>query len=80
MRIPRDWSGNDLIKRLKPLGYTPTRQTGSHVRLTRQSEEDSHHVTIPMHKTLRVGTLNGILNDVAAHLGVTKEELLRTLR
>ena len=34
MKIPRDLSGSELIKRLKKLGYTPTRQSGSHIRLT----------------------------------------------
>jgi predicted RNA binding protein YcfA (HicA-like mRNA interferase family) len=36
MRLPRDLSGSQLIKALKRLGYQPTRQTGSHVRLTTQ--------------------------------------------
>ncbi len=79
MRLPRDWSGADLIKRLKPLGYEPTRQTGSHVRLTRSTDEEEHHITIPMHRTLRVGTLNSILNAVAAHFNMSKEDLLSKL-
>jgi len=38
-----------------------------------------HHVTIPNHDPLRVGTLGAILASVAAHLGVSREELLRRL-
>jgi len=34
MKIPRDLSGAELVKRLAHLGYATTRQTGSHVRLT----------------------------------------------
>jgi predicted RNA binding protein YcfA (HicA-like mRNA interferase family) len=34
MKLPRDISGADLAKRLLRLGYTITRQTGSHLRLT----------------------------------------------
>jgi predicted RNA binding protein YcfA (HicA-like mRNA interferase family) len=37
MRIPRDLSGADLVKRLSRLGYEVTRQTGSHIRLTREN-------------------------------------------
>lgn len=54
MRLPRDLSGDDLIQGLQGLGYKPTRQTGSHVRLTRETPEGSHHVTIPRHKALRL--------------------------
>ena len=34
MRMPRDINAGDLIKLLKQFGYTVTRQTGSHVRLS----------------------------------------------
>ena len=78
MRIPRDLSGADLAKALQKLGYTITRQTGSHLRLTRVAEEE-HHVTIPHHRELRVGTLSNILADVAEHLKKTKAELVLEL-
>ncbi|MCB0044662.1 MAG: type II toxin-antitoxin system HicA family toxin [Caldilineaceae bacterium] len=79
MRLPRDWSGDDLIRRLRPFGYEPTRQTSRHVRLTRQDLRGEHHITIPRHANLRIGTLNRILSDVADHLGLGKDELLRKL-
>lgn len=75
MKLPRDISGADLAKSLKALGYEVTRQTGSHMRLT-TAKGGEHHVTIPQHDPLRVGTLAGILNDVAAHLGLSRDELL----
>jgi predicted RNA binding protein YcfA (HicA-like mRNA interferase family) len=34
MSVPRDLSGADLARALQKLGYTVTRQKGSHVRLT----------------------------------------------
>ena len=77
MRIPRDLDGSRLIKRLSKLGYEQTRQSGSHVRLTRESEGGGHHVTVPIHSPLRVGTLNAILGDVADHLGMSKDDLIR---
>jgi len=78
MRIPRDLSAQDLITALKKLGYEVTRQKGSHLRLT-TIEEGEHHITIPMHKLLRIGTLAGILGDVAEHFHIPREELLRRL-
>jgi hypothetical protein len=38
-----------------------------------------HHVTIPAHDALRVGTLEFILASVAHHLGVDREELMLKL-
>src|ERR1035437_2655506 len=55
MRVPRQWSGADLKKALAALGYEETRQTGSHVRLTTQMH-GVHHVTVPDHKVLPLGT------------------------
>ena len=56
MRVPRDLSGADLMKRLGRMEYKVTRQTGSHLRLTSRVG-GVHHVTIPNHDPLRVGTL-----------------------
>ncbi len=78
MRIPRDLSAQDLITALKKYGYEVTRQKGSHVRLT-TNEEGEHHITVPMHKSLRIGTLAGIIGDVAGHFHIPREELLRRL-
>jgi hypothetical protein len=40
----------------------------------------THHLTIPNHKPLKVGTLlGGVLKPVAAHHGLTIEELLAKL-
>jgi predicted RNA binding protein YcfA (HicA-like mRNA interferase family) len=68
MRLPRDLSGADLIRALQSYGYEETRQTGSHIRLT-TTVGGEHHVTVPRHDPLRVGTLNAILSDVAATRG-----------
>jgi len=78
MKLPRDLSGAQLAKALGRVGYRATRQTGSHLRLTAENP-DEHHITIPAHASLKVGTLSAILGDVAIHLKVTREELLRTL-
>ncbi|MGH7278910.1 MAG: hypothetical protein ACREJG_09490 [Candidatus Rokuibacteriota bacterium] len=38
-----------------------------------------HHVTIPRHGVLRIGTLGAVLNDVAQHFGLTRAALLERL-
>ena len=78
MRLPRDLTGVELAKRLARLGYTVTRQTGSHLRLTRRNGGD-HHVTVPRHGPLRVGTLAAILDAVAVYHGLSRDELLERL-
>jgi predicted RNA binding protein YcfA (HicA-like mRNA interferase family) len=75
MRLPRDWGGEKLATLLGRYGYKVTRQTGSHMRLTTQ-QGGEHHVTVPRHSPLRIGTLNAILRDVAQHLGLERDELL----
>ena len=47
--------------------------------LTRTSGEESHSVTVPRHRALRVGTLGGIVADVAEQLGATQDEVRREL-
>lgn len=74
MKLPRDLSGAELIRALGRVGYRGSRQTGSHARLTTESPSQ-HHVTVPMHDPLKIGTLAAILNDVAQHLRITREQL-----
>jgi predicted RNA binding protein YcfA (HicA-like mRNA interferase family) len=78
MKLPRDVSGDELAKHLKALGYFPSRQTGSHLRLT-TTENGEHHLSIPRHDSLKLGTLAGILGDVAEHFELSRDEvILRT--
>ncbi|MBL0927812.1 MAG: type II toxin-antitoxin system HicA family toxin [Phycisphaerales bacterium] len=78
MRLPRDISGPHLAQALGRLGYTIDHQRGSHVRLTTQRGGE-HHITIPAHDPIKVGTLNAILRDVGEHAGLERTELLRVL-
>jgi predicted RNA binding protein YcfA (HicA-like mRNA interferase family) len=78
VRVPRDLSGRELARRLEGCEYRVTRQVGSHLRLTREGDP-THHITVPAHEALKVGTLSGILRAVERHLGKTREELLSDL-
>ena len=78
MKLPRDVSGEDLAKQLNRLGYNISRQTGSHMRLIRIGDVE-HRVTIPAHGTLKIGTLNSILKDIAGPLAISKDKLVQQL-
>jgi predicted RNA binding protein YcfA (HicA-like mRNA interferase family) len=78
MKLPRDISGTDLIKMLRVFGYENSRQNGSHIRLTTE-ENGQHHITVPAHNPLKIGTLSAILGDVASHFDITKEEVLKRI-
>lgn len=78
MRLPRDLSGRDLARLLRRYGYAVTRETGSHLRLTTQ-QGGEHHVTIPDHASLRIGTLASILSEVAGHFGLERAAIASEL-
>jgi predicted RNA binding protein YcfA (HicA-like mRNA interferase family) len=78
VKLPRDLSGAELARALAKVGNRVTRQSGSHIRLT-ADVPSQHHVTVPAHDPLKVGTLSAILGDVAAHLKLDRQEFLRRL-
>lgn len=78
MKLPRQVSGIELVGCLEKLGYRVTRQTGSHIRLTRE-ELPQHHVTVPNHSPLRLGTLSSIVNEVAVRLRLSRSDLISRL-
>lgn len=65
MRVPRDLSGADRVKRLRRFGYSVT--------------HGEHHITIPNHDPLKLGTLASILAGVAVHHGLARDELIQRL-
>lgn len=80
MKLPRSLSGSELSRLLRRhYGYELTRQRGSHLRLTTSVPGTEHHVTVPRHENLHVGTLASILSDVAEYLGTTPDEVRQRL-
>ncbi|MGA2372028.1 MAG: type II toxin-antitoxin system HicA family toxin [Candidatus Korobacteraceae bacterium] len=77
--MPRDLGGSELAKLLRRYGYEITRQTGSHLRLTSSIRGAEHHIAIPAHKNLKVGTLAGILKEVCAYLEMSRADMEREL-
>jgi predicted RNA binding protein YcfA (HicA-like mRNA interferase family) len=74
MKTPRNLSASELVKILAKYGYEVSRQKGSHIRLVRYSNSGTHHVTIPNHNPIKLGTLSSIVSDVAENLGINKND------
>ncbi|MCY7361868.1 MAG: type II toxin-antitoxin system HicA family toxin [Ignavibacteria bacterium] len=79
MILPRNIDCKTLVKALEKAGFIQTRQKGSHIRMTRLSEEGSIHVTIPNHSPIKIGTLNSIIKGLAEDLNIPKEEFIKNL-
>ncbi|NUQ64667.1 MAG: type II toxin-antitoxin system HicA family toxin [Pirellulales bacterium] len=78
MKLPRNLSVTELVKGLERVGYVVSRQTGSHVGLTTERNGE-HHITVLDHNPLKVGTLGGILADVAEHLEISRDDLFHEI-
>lgn len=79
MKLPRDLSGEELVRHLeKRWAYLKVHQVGSHIILQTQ-QPTPHRIAVPAHSPLRIGTLNAILSAVAAHKNVAKTEILRDI-
>ena len=57
MKIPRI-SAINVIKKLKRVGFVPTRQRGDHVRLEKNLPEKTIKLTVPLHKELYISSDN----------------------
>lgn len=79
MRMPRDISGTELASLLRRYGYEASRQMGSHLRLTSNRMGREHHISVPRHASLKVGTLSSILADVARYLEMDRDVVMREI-
>lgn len=78
LRLPQV-SGGAVVALLEKLGYTVTRQRGSHIQLKLVTGSGEHHLTAPAHKSIAKGTLNDILHKVSLSTGLSREDLLSRL-
>ena len=74
MKLPRGVSAVRLIRALERLGYAVVRRKGSHARLRHQGPPP-HSITVPLHDPLKIGTLHGILAEIAAARSTSVEAL-----
>ena len=71
--MSKTFSGKDISKVLKKLGYEMDRQKGSHMFMYNSIINRS--VVVPNHKELKKGTLNNILKKV----NITIEDLKKLI-
>jgi hypothetical protein len=70
-------SGPDLIRALERSGYVVPEPWAA-IRLTHPGPPQ-HHLTIPLHDALKVGTLAAILDDLGRTWKVDRIQVLRRL-
>jgi predicted RNA binding protein YcfA (HicA-like mRNA interferase family) len=57
------FSGSDLCRILEAHGFLAVRQRGSHVVMQQKDGITSITVPIPMHREIRIGTLQSIIRQ-----------------
>jgi len=82
-KISRRMEGRDVVKVLvKNFGFSYPRTNGSHAILCKSSSEKgkpSCRVVVPLHETIKVGTLKGIINEVSNQAHIPIETLIEQL-
>jgi predicted RNA binding protein YcfA (HicA-like mRNA interferase family) len=78
-KVPRDISGRELANLLSKYKYKKIRETGSHIRLVSSYKKSEHKITIPDHKSIKIGTLNNILDEIAGYVDLQKSKLVEEL-
>ncbi|HIE27950.1 TPA: addiction module toxin, HicA family [Candidatus Poribacteria bacterium] len=68
-------SGREAIRALERLGFVQVRQRGSHIVLKKNTPEGDVGCTVPLHRELAIGTLQGILRQA----GITPDEFMVNL-
>jgi len=67
--LSKTFSGKEVVKGLKKIGYNFDHQTGSHIFLHNSTANKS--IIVPNHKELKIGTLKSILKKA----GITVNQL-----
>jgi predicted RNA binding protein YcfA (HicA-like mRNA interferase family) len=69
--LSKTFSGKDIVRALRRIGYYIDHQRGSHIFM--HNLEENKSIIVPLHKEIKKGTLNNIIKKV----GLTIEELKR---
>jgi predicted RNA binding protein YcfA (HicA-like mRNA interferase family) len=69
--LSKTFSGNQLVKALRRIGFIVDHQRGSHIFL--YNPERNISVIVPQHKEIKKGTLHSIIKKVEIDLDELKE-------
>lgn len=74
MKKFKQLSGKEIVKIFEINSFEVKRTVGSHVRLTLIQKDSSYHITIPLHDSIKIGTLHGIVKNFEICFGKEKAE------
>lgn len=63
------FSGAEIVAIMEHYGFLQSRQKGSHMIMQRKEDEGTITVPVPMHKVVKIGTLQSIIRQS----GIPKE-------
>ena len=69
--MSKTFSGNQIVKALRRIGYIVDHQKGSHIFM--YNIEKNISVIVPQHKEIRKGTLNNIIKKAGLSLNELKK-------
>ena len=57
------FSGDEIVRIMESEGFVRARQKGSHLMMQRRTERGTTTVPVPLHRTVRIGTLQSIIRQ-----------------
>jgi len=69
--MSKTFSGRDIVKALRRIGYYIDHQRGSHIFM--HNLEKNNTIIVPFHKELKKGTLNSIIKKADLTLNQLKK-------
>ena len=66
------FSGEEIVRIMEAGGYVRARQKGSHLIMQRRTDSGTITVPVPLHRTVRIGTLQSIIRQS----GIPRERFL----
>jgi predicted RNA binding protein YcfA (HicA-like mRNA interferase family) len=75
-KLPRDLTGDRVVRALERLGFYRDHQVGAHVTL-RHQDDPTRKVVVPLHGSMRIGPK--LLSRILREAGVSSERLIESL-
>ena len=66
------FSGAEIVRIMEARGFSCARQKGSHMIMQKRADGGSITVPVPLHRTVRIGTLQSIIRQS----GIPREQFL----